>query len=234
MKIGRPGDANGELGVTAGVSRWLAIHDELLRGVAHIISNRISTIQAAASMLTGGGGIDERIAGMLQGGADELEASLKCLRALPHSSDAALEPMIIEDSLLVAQLLVSSHPKLRDTRFVTVAGNDIEPVLADPAAVSQAIAVMIVGMSNCGRPVQFMTIEMETAGEEVILRIGEITGPDGSEASEYASEVALDCAAINWLLTPSLGHAVAGVAGCEIHLRTLAAGRALEHRDHVA
>ena len=66
-----------EDGHPGGAERWLSIHDELLRAMAHAVSNRLATISAVASLLEAGGTADARLLEGLRTESERLEGLLR-------------------------------------------------------------------------------------------------------------------------------------------------------------
>ncbi|MFO0072260.1 MAG: hypothetical protein ACK55A_09230 [Gemmatimonas sp.] len=63
-----------------GAERWLSIQDELLRSLAHTISNRLATISGMAGLLEGGEVPEARMLDGLRQAAERLEHALQQLR----------------------------------------------------------------------------------------------------------------------------------------------------------
>ncbi len=102
------------LAESRGAERWLAIHDELLRGIAHTLSNRVATISVVAYMLGVDGADVGQQAGTLQGETERLEELLHGLRALSRSESAIAEPLMPMDAVRAALALHVHHADLRD------------------------------------------------------------------------------------------------------------------------
>lgn len=208
-------------GEAAGITRWLVIHDDLLRGLAHAMSNRLATIGAVASVLGGGSTPDERFVRGLQQDAEQLETLLQTLRQLPRRGDAMPEPMLVTDAVETARRLVEHHPDLRAVGVTVTALNDVVPVLADPVALAHAMAVSLVAAVRHGGAEPEIVLTLETVADEVVVCVGgDIDTPVAAD-----SEAQADRAAIDWLLSGSHGRADPEVPGTVIRLRTLQASR---------
>lgn len=208
-------------GEAAGIARWLVIHDDLLRGLAHAMSNRLATIGAVASVLGGGSPPDERFVRGLQQDADQLETLLQTLRQLPRRDDALPEPMLVADAVETARRLVEHHPDLRAVGVTVKTGNDVVPVLADPTALAHAMVVSLLAAVRLGGTEPAIVITLETIADEVVVRAGE----DIDTLAAAAQVGQADRAAIDWLLSGSHGHADPAAPGTVIRLRTLQASR---------
>lgn len=216
----RQGHAGADPATTAaGSLRWLTIHDDLLRGLAHAISNRLATVTASASVLEAGLVPDPRFIDGLQRDADRLEGLLQGLRQLPRSLDGALEPLLLADTVDSARRLVEEHAGFRGLAPQLERVGDVLPVRADPVAVLQATAVALLAAGR--RAAATVVVTLETVGDEVRLTA---RGDGGAEDPEQHL-LDLDVEAIRWLLAASAGRATALPDGCAFTLPTLAASR---------
>jgi signal transduction histidine kinase len=202
-----------------GAERWLCIHDELLRGLAHAISNRLATIAAAAGVLEVGEVPDARFLEGLRHDADRLEVLLQQLRQLPRRSDAALEPMLFTDALDGAKRLVAEHTLMRGRTVSTVLAGDVLPIRAEPTAVLHATSVALLAAARHGDGV--IEAELETVGDEVRLTVR--LGPGMPLTADEALQQ--DAHTIEWLLATSQGRATVSNDGCALALPTLPASR---------
>lgn len=202
-----------------GAERWLSVHDELLRALAHAISNRLATIAAAAGVLDAGEVPDARFLEGLRVDAERLEGLLHQLRQLPRRADAALEPMLFTDALDGAKRLVEEHPLLRGRAVNTVLIGDVMPVRAEPGALLHASAVALIAAARLGSGA--VEAALETVGDEVRLtaRAG------GTMHADETDELGHDARAIDWLLAGSNGRATVGTDGCAVSVPTLQASR---------
>ena len=80
-----------------GAARWLSIHDDLLRGLAHAFSNQVATVAAVAALFDASRVPDERVLAGLRSDADRLDGLLEHLRQLPRRGAAELEPLMPGD-----------------------------------------------------------------------------------------------------------------------------------------
>src|SRR5205085_2142994 len=123
--------------------RWLKIHDELLRGLAHALSNRVATIDAATYMLALDGADVQGQSATLRGEIERLEALLNAMRLLPRQADALAEPFMPGDAIQAALTLIEHHGELRDLQCDVVTQGDVPPVFTDPQALQHALLVAI-------------------------------------------------------------------------------------------
>lgn len=208
----------------AGAARWLSVHDDLLRGLAHAFSNRVATVSAIAALLDPSRLPDERVLAGLRTDTDRLEALLEQLRQLPRRADADLEPLMPGDCVRAALALFEHHPGYRDVRVTVIAGDDMQPVRTDPMALQHALCVALsaacrVGMGGDSHA----AVRLALAVEGDVVRIEVST--DGSTGEGDEAELALDVGAIDWLLATSHGRGRASPYGCLIELPTLQASR---------
>jgi len=208
-----------------GAERWLSVHDELLRALAHAISNRLAMITALAGVLEVGEVPDARFLDGLRTDAERLEGLLQQLRQLPRRSDAALEPMLFTDALDGAKRLIEEHPLLRDRDVRIVLVGDVLPVRAEPGAMVHASAVALLAAARLGAG--FLEAELETVGDEVRLTARHLGDVAGGSPEGVADGVPLahDVFAIEWLLAGSGGRASAHPSGCAVAVPTLQASR---------
>lgn len=204
-----------------GATRWLTVHDDLLRAVAHAVSNRMATVAATASLLEHGITPDPRVARGLAVDADRLERLLQALRHLPRRVDAAPEPLLLTDALDGAQALIEEHPDLRDRTVVVEQIGDVQPVRAEPGAVLHAATVAILSAARYTSAGRAVRVSLETDGEVVRLMAAGDDGPHYG-AEELREE---DACAIAWLLADHGGRAESHASGCAFTLPTLQASR---------
>lgn len=205
----------------AGAARWLSVHDDLLRGLAHAFSNRVATVAAIASLFDASRLPDERVLSGLRTDADRLDGLLEQLRQLPRRGDADLEPLMPGDSVRAALALFEHHPDYRDVRCTVVAGDDVQPVRADPAALQHALCVALAAACRVGAGAAGVRVALSTEGDVVRIEVS----TDGSTGEGEPGALALDAGAIGWLLARSHGHGFAYPYGCLIELPTLQASR---------
>lgn len=212
----------------AGAARWLSVHDDLLRGLAHAFSNRVATVSAIAALFDSSRVPDERVLAGLRADADRLDGLLEQLRQLPRRDEADLEPMMPGDSVRAALGLFEHHPDYRDVRCTVVVADDVQPVRADPASLQHALCVALVaacrvGAGPDGAGPAGVRVALSTEGEAVRIEVS----TDGSTGEGDAAALALDAGAISWLLARSNGRGHAYPYGCLIELPTLRASRRL-------
>ncbi|MES2521492.1 MAG: hypothetical protein V4617_02255 [Gemmatimonadota bacterium] len=204
----------------AGAARWLTIQDELLRGIAHTLSNRVATIDAAAYMLQFDGANIAAQSAVLRGEGELLEALVFALRAIPRRSDAAAEPVMPSDAVHAALTLHAHHNELRDIACETRIEPDVQPVFVDPLALQHALLVGLTAARSAAG----------TGG----LAIVQVTGTDDSvQFSVTARDVVHaaadggsdDAAAIGWLLSGYHGECTVQHGGSSFRVPTLGAAR---------
>lgn len=226
VSVNRASKPTGQEG-SIGSARWLAIHDELLRGVTHALSNRLGTFEAFTSQLEHSGALDRRLTEALRGDVEDLHRLLGLFRLLPRREDVTAEPTLITDAVELAIPLVMQHQKLRAAAITVECIGEIPPVWSDPTALVHAISVAILAACTDSTSVPQLIVILTTTDGEVALRVERVekrVGRDGEEvtASSGADVLADDAAAIDWLLGSS-GGAAGGDCLCEVRVPTLAA-----------
>lgn len=212
-----------------GAARWLQIHDDLLRGLAHDMSNRVATISAVAFMLDGERIPDERVLHGLRTDADRLELLLQALRQLPRRNETALEPLLVDDVITQACQLHAHHPDFRDRVVQVEIADGVVPVLADSTALVHALCVALVAAMRAGDRVggdPCPVVVRATRAEDVIALGIHATTPAGAVLADGdAAQLALDHSAMAWLIATSHGMTRPHPFGSELLLPTLQAGR---------
>ena len=216
---------SGTAGEAVGIARWLTVHDDLLRGLAHAVSNRLATVAALAGMLEGVDAPDPRFVRGLQDDAGQLEGLLQVLRMLPRREEAAVEPMLVRDAADAARRLVAHHPALRDVTLQVEELNDVMPVLADATALTQAMAVSLLAAAGRLGSTRVLTLTLATMDDEVTIRAECADAGDADRPARAVDQVVADRAAIDWLLGTSHGCADPDRPGCGIRVSTLQASR---------
>jgi len=205
----------------AGAARWLSVHDDLLRGLAHAFSNRVATVVAFAGLLEASRAPDERLLAGLRVDADRLDGLLEQLRQLPRRDDADLEPMLPGDGVRAALALVAHHPEYRDVRSTVVMADDVQPVRSDPGALQHALCVALVAASRVGAGQAGVRVALSTEGDVVRIDVS----ADGRPGEGDLESLGRDADAITWLLARSHGRGEATPYGCLLELPTLQAAR---------
>ncbi len=211
----------------AGAARWLSIHDDLLRGLAHAFSNRVATVSAIAALLDPAHHPDERVLSGLRTDADRLDGLLEQLRQLPRRGDADPEPMMPGDSVRAALAMFAHHPDYRDVSCTVVAGDDVQPVRADPTALLHALCVALAAACRVGGGHAPVRMALYTDGDVVRIEVSSdgSAGDADTDAAADAAAVALDVGALDWLLARSNGRGYPMPYGCGLELPTLLASR---------
>ncbi len=210
----------------AGAARWLSVHDDLLRGLAHAFSNRVATVSAIAALFDSSRVPDERVLSGLRTDADRLDGLLEQLRQLPRRDEGELEPLMPGDSVRAALALFAHHPEYRDVGCTVIAADTVQPVRVEPSALQHALCVALaaacrVGAGRRGATRAGVRVALSTEGDVVRIEVS----TDGSTGEGEADALALDAGAIDWLLARSNGRGHPYPYGCLIELPTLQASR---------
>jgi signal transduction histidine kinase len=205
----------------SGAERWLTIHDELLRGVAHAISNRLATISAMAGVLDASVAPDPRFLEGMCSDASRLEGLLELLRQLPRRTAAEREPLLITDVLHAARRLVSEHSAMHGREVVVTSNGDVMPVRAEPGAVVHAIAVALLAAARHATH----RVEVQLATIDDVVKL-DVRGDGGVTTDGDATALLVqDAGAMAWLVAQSHGSAQPLADGCALTLPTLSASR---------
>jgi hypothetical protein len=222
--------AGGELTGAAllGATRWLSVHDDLLRGLTHTLSNRVGTIAAAAYMIELQPGAVATTAATLREESDKLEALLQLFRLLPRRDDAVAEPVIPTDSVNQAFALQAHHPELHDVPVTMAIEGDLQPAYAEPTALAIA-TVLVLGAAQraakgAGLPGARAELVISSTTDEVRLRARAFVD-DTLIRVAVDSQAELDVLAVTWMLTPYGGRGATSDAGATVLIPTLQAAR---------
>ncbi|MEP6836174.1 MAG: hypothetical protein ABJB74_22485 [Gemmatimonas sp.] len=207
-------------GAEPAAARWLAIHDELLRGITHALSNRIATIGAAGYMLEHGDVAVEQTIHSLREETDRMDALLQQLRQLPERPGADPEPMTVNDACAAAIKVHAHHGELRDFECDVAVDTDVYPVWAEPQALVHALLVALTAAKRNAVPGS--RILMKATGNTNVVNI-RVVACDGTVERDVLNVV--DANAARWLLKKNGGSARAVDNGCELELPTLLAIR---------
>lgn len=206
--------------IESAAARWLAIHDELLRGISHALSNRIATVGAATYMFEHGDVAVEQAVASLRGESERLEQLLQQLRLLPQRLEAAAEPITADDACNSAVKLHAHHGELRDFVCDTTVDPDVYPIWAEPHGFGHALLVALTTAKR--NAVNGSRIALRVSGDAAVVRFRVVADEHVAEA-DALNEV--DASAASWLLAPHGGTARALPHGCELEVPTLLAAR---------
>ncbi len=217
-----------------GASRWLTMHDELLRGLTHTLSNRVGTIAAVSSLLELGGASSARALDTLRSETDRLEQLLMLIRQLPYREAHAAEPILAADVVNAAIALVAHHPAARDVRCEIVTEGDVPPAWSDPGALQLAIAVALIS-AHAHASGSADHVRVLLSSRDDVVRIAVSSAPsadvvadrtDAAHADDVRTiERVRDASAAAWLLRATEGRATASDLGLSIEVLSLAAAR---------
>jgi len=204
----------------AAVARWLVIHDELLRGMTHALSNRIATIAAAAYLLEQGDVPVEQTIESLRTETERMDTVLQQLRQLPQRPGAEAEPMTVNDVCATAVKVHAHHGELRDFECDLEVDADVYPIWAEPQSVTHAVLVALTAAKRHAAPGS--RVLMQATGDVNVVRIRIIARQPLTDSDTLN---AVDAAAASWLLASHGGTARAVASGCELEVPTLLAIR---------
>jgi signal transduction histidine kinase len=215
-------------------ARWAALQDELLRGLAHALSNRVATLTAVAYLLEHGDVSPAEAATSLRTESERMDDLLQLLRRLP-AREAAAEPVLPGDLVADAVALHALHCDLDDVPVEVEVTPDVPPVLVAPPALRQAVllALSLAKRAAVRRAVGGVQVTIGGDAAAVRLAVRAAPAPAGdvaAAADEADDRAALDLAAIRERVAGADGDvSPLGDVGCVLHLPSLAAARRAGH-----
>jgi len=202
--------------------RWLEVHDELLRGVTHALSNRVATMSAAAYMLEYDDVTGPQAAASLRVETDRMDALLQVLRLLPSRDDREFEPVSPGDVIAQAVALHAHHCDLRDVPVSVTLSDAVLPVWVEPHAFLQAVLLTLTGAKRAAIAVGG-AVRVSVDGDADDVRV--MVHPEHAGAT-HDPQAVRDAAAANGCLRSARGSAQASAdGGCVLTLPTLPAAR---------
>lgn len=211
--------APGASASASGPAAWLAIHDELLRGIAHTLSNRVATIDVTSYMLESAGVDVGAQAGVLRDEASALERLVHAMRMLP-ARDEGLEPIIAGDAVSAAVALHEYHEGLRAIPCTVEIDPDTPPLHAHPVRLQHALVAALTAARESAGAEGSVVIRVRSDGDTVTFDASAGNGHRAATRSNTAAE-----SAAAWLLESSAGTASAHPGGCRVSVPTLQAAR---------
>lgn len=209
----RPGHAGG--------MHWLTMQDDLLRSLAHALSNRVGTVMALSALLETGTD-PARIGKGLGEETERMDQLLRLLRALSRPAEPTIEPMLLSDAMDVAVRMAAEHVTTRAIPVTWTDGDGRLPVRADPVAVAQAATVALLTAAHRA-DASGVQLQVRVAGDRVetmLVPVAQAAAPEGPDV------MAEGAAAIAWLLAASGGTALTPTTGgVGFSLPGLGAGR---------
>jgi len=147
---------------------WPTVLEQLIVGVSHHISNRVSTLAGVSDILAG----DPTIPPVLRALADEvpkLEEAIRVLRLLaaPDDPEEAVEPKrVVEDAVTLARL----HPELKHVTFSVQGSERVPPIVVRPVAFTHQIVMLLVAAVRDAR--DDVIVDLVSDGEYVSIGSG--------------------------------------------------------------
>lgn len=209
--------------VPHGADRWLAIHDDLLRGLTHALSNRAGTIAATAYLAEMQPQALVTSTATLRAEAERLDGVLQLLRMLPRRQEAAAEPIIPGDAITQAIGLQGYHPLVGDVPVRVALEGDPQPAYVDPVALVQALTAAIGAAQRAAGRDGHTTLRVDSDTEHVTFTAAGWNA--GGTAGSADDACAYDAGAVNWLLASYAGSGVATASGLAVRVPTLQAAR---------
>jgi len=125
---------------------WLRVHDEVLAGLNHALSNRAAAAGALAAITEPHEPPGEELAGALASEAARLDALLRLFRRLPRITPARPAPQQLAEVLPVAvQLYSYGVTRSRELPCALTVEDGLLPVLAGEDALTHALVALLFG-----------------------------------------------------------------------------------------
>lgn len=201
-----------------GAAYWMEVHDALLRGLTHSLSNRVGTVAAAAYLLEANPAAAVATGATLRDEGERMDGLLQALRLLPRCETRAAEPFLITERLQLALDVVAHHAQWHGRDLVIDATGERQPAYADPTACVHALLTILVALLSTPddaerAPALRCTIAHSADTVHATFR---------STADAATRQRAHDT--IDWLLGDQ-GRAASSDAELGVHLPTLSAVR---------
>ncbi len=207
-----------------GAAHWLTIHDDLLRGMTHALSNRVATIMAAATLLELTGSSSQTSA-TLRSESERLETLLHTMRQLPRRRGQPLEPIMPEDIVRAAIGMHEHHPDGREAACTVHLEGDVQPAWAEPGDLQLAIAAALGSAKRLAGAAGSAVVRVRSTDDVVRIDV-RVECDDATDGSgEIADASMRDAEAASWLLEGSAGSAIAHANGIVVTIPTLGAAR---------
>lgn len=150
--------------------RWSTLLDELLRGMAHALSNRIAALMAHSDGVSGGAGSDP--SAVLSSEITKLLEINRLLRLLPAGLSGRSEGLLLEDVLSDAVALLAVHPRGSGGEFEwTLTSTNVQPVRAERWVLLRICLLLLDGARGSGEDQSGVDICVDGGEQEVSVRI---------------------------------------------------------------
>ncbi len=167
---------------------WIEANDAVLRGLAHLLSNRTGTIGAIAEALTSADP-KQLFAAELAVEAERLHSLLSLLRLMPRDLESNQEPVRPADVVADAAALFAHHERGRMTPVSMVDMEEAPPVRVRVSALVHALLVLLAAAAGeDGRPV---SVRGEEADGMTRLKVtgDAVTGAGADAAAAVAAAI---------------------------------------------
>lgn len=129
-------------------SAWERTLEELLRGLNHSLSNRLSLVMTAGQYLQLGEGDPQEMGDMLLQESEKIEQLLQLLRLLPRAPHGESGPFSIASCLEESRALLAHHAKFRSSLPRVVGADGQPPVLGDEVLVTRFLLAACLSTSD--------------------------------------------------------------------------------------
>jgi len=202
--------------------RWLDVHDELLRGLTHALSNRVATMSASAYMLEHDDVTGAQAATSLRVETERMDVLLQLLRLLPSRDDREFEPVSPADVITQAVALHAQHCDLRDVGVTVTLTERVLPVWVEPHAFLKSLLLTLTAAKRTASAAGGAVI-VQVDGDADEVRVVVHPDIDGATSDALAQR---DADAAHACLRSAYGAVRASAnGGCVLTLPTLPAAR---------
>ncbi len=167
---------------------WIEANDAVLRGLAHLLSNRTGTIGAIAEALNSADPTQPFVAALTVE-AERLHSLLRLLRLMPRDLESNQEPVRPADVVADAVALFAHHERGRMTPVSMVDMEEAPPVRVRVSALLHALLVLLAAAAGeNGAPV---SVRGEGADGMTRLKVtgAAVTGAEADAAAAVAAAI---------------------------------------------
>ena len=197
--------AAGDVGDAALAAAWLAVHDAVLAGLNHALSNRAAAAAALAAVVEPHEAPGEEMAAEIAAEARRLGELLHLYRRLPRATSSRAVPLQLAAVLLVAvQLYAHGTTRSREMPCALTIDDALPPVTAREDALTHALLALLFAAGRWALAAERGRLAARVTGDDAgVLVVVEGVCEGGAVLHDGGAAVAL----ARWLL----GHAAGAV-----------------------
>jgi len=187
---------------TLAAEAWMSAAGNVLRGLNHAFSNRLSALGAVAAGL--GMGHESPVTEQVDVEVTRLEQLLRLYRMLPLAGTLPPEPAQVSDAIDDAAVLYAHHFALRDVPCQVEGDPLTPPVLLNLTVLTQAVVLLICAAARHVPEGQESTgVRLRYSGDNDFVELIAET----NAAVPLAPGGPPDLAALRWMAQPAAGEA---------------------------